>query len=290
MAPRLFVFGMGYSALELARRVTAEGWRVAGTTRSPAKAAELRGLGIAPFLFDRGRPLDDPASALADATHILSSVPPDDRGDPVLAHHAADIAAVRGVRWVGYLSTTGVYGDTGGAWVDEDSPLNPINARSAARVAAERGWLGLPGVPAHVFRLPGIYGPGRSAIDMLRAGTARRIDKPGQVFSRIHVEDIAGGLRASMARPNPGAVYNLTDDEPASTPDVVAFAAGVIGVPVPPLVPFDPAAMSPMAASFYAECKRVRNDRIKRETGWAPKYPTYREGLRAQAEAEAGQA
>ncbi len=285
MAPRLFVFGMGYSALELARLVMAEGWRVAGTTRSADKAAALRAQGIEPFLFDRGRPLDDPAGALAGATHILSTVPPDDAGDPVLDHHGADIAAVAGLQWAGYLSTTGVYGDTGGAWVDEDSPLNPMNARSAARVDAERRWLGLPGVPAHVFRLPGIYGPGRSAIDSLRSGTARRIDKPGQVFSRIHVEDIAGGLRASMARPRAGAVYNLTDDEAASTPDVIAFAADLIGAPVPPLIPFDPAGMSPMAASFYAECKRIRNDRIKRETGWTPKYPTYREGLRAQAAA-----
>lgn len=285
MAPRLFVFGMGYSALELARRMLAEGWRVAGTTRSAGKAAALRDLGIEPVLFDRGRPLDDPEAALAGTTHLLSTVPPDEAGDPVLDQHAADIAAIGGLAWAGYLSTTGVYGDTGGAWVDEDSPLKPMNDRSAARVEAERRWLGLPGVPAHVFRLPGIYGPGRSAIDSLRSGTARRIDKPGQVFSRIHVEDIAGGLAASMARPNPGAVYNLTDDEAAPTPDVIAFAAGLIGAPVPPLVPFDPAGMSPMAASFYAECKRVRNDRIKRETGWTPKYPTYREGLRAQVEA-----
>lgn len=290
MAPRLFVFGMGYSALALARRVAALGWQVAGTTRSADKAAALRAAGIEPFLFDRDRPLDDPAAALADATHILSTVPPDERGDAVLDHHASDIATLQGLVWAAYLSTTGVYGDTAGAWVDEDAPLRPVNARSAARVTAERRWLRLPGVPTHVFRLPGIYGPGRSAIDALRAGTARRIDKPGQVFSRIHVEDIAGGLLASMQRPHGGAVYNLTDNEAAPTPDVVAFAAELIGMPVPPIEPFDPAGMSPMAASFYAECKRVRNDRIKRETGWRPLYPTYREGLRAQADAEGGTA
>lgn len=282
---RLFVFGLGYSALALAELLRPLGWAVAGTTRGPDKAAALRARGIEPFLFDRGRPLDNPGKALAGTTALLATVPPDGQGDPVLDEHAADIAGLSALTWAGYLSTTGVYGDTGGAWVDETSPLNPVGERGRRRVEAERGWLDLlhrHGTPVHLFRLPGIYGPGRSAIDNLRSGTARRIDKPGQVFSRIHVEDIAATLAASIARPDPGAAYNVCDDAPAPSPDVIAHAAALLGVEPPPLQPFDPAALSPMAASFYAENKRVRNDRIKRELGVVLRYPTYREGLAAQ--------
>ncbi|MFM2044082.1 MAG: hypothetical protein RLY86_2658 [Pseudomonadota bacterium] len=297
---RIFIFGLGYSAQVLARDLLARGLRVAGTTRNSAKAAALRAQGIEPFLFDRGRPLDP--GALTGTTHLLSSVPPDGApggtGDPVLDHHGADIAALAGggqgsggLRWVGYLSTTGVYGDTAGAWVDEDSAVNPASPRGRARAAAEAAWLDLnrrQGVPVHLFRLPGIYGPGRSSIDSLRAGTARRIDKPGQVFSRIHAADIAQVLAASMARPRGGAIYNVCDDEPAPAHEVVRFAAALMGIDPPPLEPFDPATLSPMAASFYAETKRVRNDRMKAELGIRLRYPTYRDGLGAQWREETG--
>lgn len=278
--PILFAFGLGYSARALARRLLAKGWGVRGTTRSPEKAAALVREGFAAHLFDRGRPLDDPAAALAGVTHVLVSVAPDEAGDPVLDAHLADLRAVPTLAWVGYLSTTAVYGDRGGAWVGETSELRPTQPRAVRRAAAEAAWLA-SGLPVHVFRLAGIYGPGRSAIDDLRDGTARRVVKPGQLFSRIHVEDIVNVLEASMARPNASAVYNVCDDEPASGPDVVTFAAELLGVEPPPLVPFEQADLSPMARSFYADNRLVRNERIKRELGITLAYPTYRHGLRA---------
>jgi nucleoside-diphosphate-sugar epimerase len=278
---RLFCFGLGFSALTLAAALQPAGFRVAGTCRRPEKAAALAARGITPFLFDRDRPLDT-AAALAGTSLLLISVPPDAAGDPVLDAHLADILALSPrPEWVGYLSTTGVYGDTGGAVVDEDSPVAPTQERSRRRALAERRWLALvdQGLPVHVFRLAGIYGPGRSALDSVRAGTARRIDKPGQVFSRIHVEDIATVLRASIARPRPGAIYNVADDEPAPGHEVIAHACGLLGVEPPPLEPFDPATLSPMAASFYADNRIVSNRRMKQELGITLKYPTYREGL-----------
>ena len=286
MAPRrrLFCFGLGYSAMHFAERLRAEGWTVAGTCRSAEKAARLASRGIDPFRFDRGRPLDDPRTALAGATHLASSVPPDEAGDPVLHHHGADLARLEGLVWIAYLSTTGVYGDRGGGIVDEDSPLEPTSARAGRRVEAEARWLALwrqHGLPVHIFRLAGIYGPGRSAIDQLRAGTARRVVKPGHVFSRIHVEDIAGALYASLTRPRPGAVYNLCDDNPAPGEEVVAHAAALLGMAPPPLVPIEAARLSPMAESFYRDNKRVSNARIKRELGFRLKYPDYRAGLAA---------
>ena len=276
-AGRLFIFGFGFCAEALARPLLAEGWRVAGTTRSPDKAARMRALGVAVFPFDRPTPLADPEAALAGTTHLLASVPPDPAGEPVLDAHAAHIAAAR-IGWIGYLSTTGVYGDRGGAWVDETAEPAPSSERSARRVQAEAGWRALG---AHVFRLPGIYGPGRSAVDQLRAGTAKRIDKPGQVFSRIHVEDVAGAVRASMARPDPGAVYNVADDAPAASHEVVAHAAELLGLPPPPLVPHAEAGLSAMGREFYADSRRVSNAKLKRELGWRPRYPDYRAGLAA---------
>src|SRR6266404_1960786 len=261
----LFCFGFGYSALALACRLTALGWVVTGTCRSAEKAARLREAGFSAVLFDRDRPVDP--AALHGVSYFLVSVPPDAAGDPVLARHGDHIAALPGLRWLSYLSTTGVYGDRGGGWVDETARLLPTGERGQRRVAAEQGWLGLwhdRGVPVHIFRLAGIYGPGRSAFDALRAGTAKRIDKPGQVFSRIHVEDIANVLMASIARPRPGAVYNVCDDEPAASADVIAHAAELLSVPVPPLMPFEAAALSPMARSFYEDNKRVSNALIKR--------------------------
>jgi nucleoside-diphosphate-sugar epimerase len=221
---------------------------------------------------------------LAGSSYLLSSVPPDEHGDPVLDLHGADIARTRSLRWVGYLSTTGVYGDRGGGWVDETSPLLPTGERGRRRVSAEGQWLDLRrrhGIPVHVFRLAGIYGPGRSALDAVRSGSPRRIVKPGQVFSRIHVADIARVLRASMARPRPGTVYNVCDDDPAPPADVVAFACELLGVAPPPPVPIEEAELSEMALSFYADIKRVSNRRIKQELGVSLLYPGYRDGLAA---------
>ena len=281
---RLFCFGLGYSARVLARQLGARGWRIAGTTRSEAAAAELTAAGFEIFLFDRKRPLPDPAAALAGTTHLLVSVPPDVTGDPAAQLHGRDIAACRGIAWAGYLSTTGVYGGRAGGWVDEDSALEPTNERSARRVEAERAWLGLrntSGLPLHVFRLAGIYGPGRSALDQARAGTAKRIGKPGQVFSRIHVMDLARVLEASIARPNPGRIYNLCDDAPAPPAEVTAYACEILGMEPPPLVPFESAELSPMALSFYRDSKRVSNRRIKEELGVTLAYPDYKAGLQA---------
>jgi nucleoside-diphosphate-sugar epimerase len=291
LKPSLFCFGLGYSALALARVLQAEGWRIAGTCRTEARRDELAHLGIEAWLFDRERPLGDPAGALAGSTHLLSSVPPDAAGDPMIDICGPAIAARPDLAWVGYLSTTGVYGDRQGGWVDEDSALTPSGERGRRRVAAERAWLSLQesaGLPIHIFRLAGIYGPGRSALDALGAGRAQRIEKPGQVFSRIHVEDIVRVLRASMAKPYPGAAYNLCDDDPASPADVIAYAAGLLGLAPPPLIPFAEAKLSEMGRSFYDDNKRVRNDRIKRELGVQLAFPDYRAGLAAILKAEGG--
>ena len=280
----LVSLGHGYTARALSRGLLAQGWTVIGTTRSADKADALRAEGVEPLIW----PGTDLAPALARATHLLTSIAPEDAGDPVLAGHAEDIAAAAPHwRWVGYLSTTGVYGDHGGGWVDEDTPLAPTTKRGAARVLAEGQWQALAAsakLPLHIFRLAGIYGPGRGPFEKVRKGTARRIVKPGQVFSRIHVEDIAQVLAASIAHPHPGAVYNVCDDDPAPPQDVIAHAARLLGLPVPAEIPFDQAEMSPMAASFYAESKRVSNERIKRDLGITLRYPNYREGLAALLE------
>jgi nucleoside-diphosphate-sugar epimerase len=224
---------------------------------------------------------------LAGVTHVLASIPPEVEGDPVLDTMAEGISVLPGLAWLGYLSTTGVYGDRGGSWVDESSAMCPSSERGRRRVAAEAGWLALRrqyGVPVHVFRLAGIYGPSRNVFAQLRAGTAKRLDRPGQVFSRIHVADLAAGLAASIARPRPGAVYNVCDDEPAAPAEVTAFAAGLLGLEPPPLQPFDPAALSPLARSFWDDNKRVCNRLIKEELGVRLHYPDYRAGLRGVLE------
>ncbi|MFO1058342.1 MAG: SDR family oxidoreductase [Dongiaceae bacterium] len=296
MDATLFCFGLGYSALAFARRLQAQGWRVAGTCRDPARAAAFAAAGIAALPFERDRPLADAAARLAAADAVLSSVPPDAAGDPVLDRHGADLAAAAAagrLRWVGSLSTTGVYGDRGGGWVDEASELRPTGERGRRRVAAEEAWLALwraHGLPVHLFRLAGIYGPGRNALVSLREGSAKRVIKPGQVFSRIHVEDIAAVLAASLARPNPGAAYNLADDDPAPPAEVIEHAAGLLGLPPPPAVPFEAAALSPMARSFYDDNKRTANRRIKEELGVVLRYPDYRAGLAALAAAGEGAA
>lgn len=268
----------------------AEGWTVAGTGRSREKAKALAAARVDAFVFDGTRPMADAAAALAGATHLLISIPPDADGDPVLARHDADLIAAKGLAWIGYLSTTGVYGDWGGAEVSEASPLKAASGRARARVQAEAAWLDLHtrhGLPVHVFRLAGIYGPGRSAIDQVQRGQARRIEKPRHLFSRIHVDDIAAVLAASIAKPNPGAVYNVCDEEAAPQSDVIAYACTLLGLPVPPTVPFDAARkeMSAMALSFWQDNRRVANRRIKEELGVRFRYPTYREGLRAISQA-----
>ena len=283
MTGHLFLFGVGFSGLEIARLAKAGGWKVAGTVTTTDKAERLAAEGIDIHLFDGTKPL--PPATLERATHILSSVPPLPSGDPVLEQCAR---LLREARWLGYLSTTGVYGDTGGAWVDESAPTHPRQPRSIARLGAERAWqaLGLEvGAIVDIFRLPGIYGPGRSALDQVREGRARRIDKPGQCFSRIHVADIAATVMAAITRPSPGGIYNVADDLPAPSQDIVAYACELLGVPAPPLIPWDQAAatMGPMARSFYNESRKARNDRIKQLLGVRLSYPTYREGLSAIA-------
>jgi nucleoside-diphosphate-sugar epimerase len=281
---KLFCFGLGFSALHLARRLQQAGWTVEGTCRTAEQQQRLKAQGLVAHLFGRDKPLADPEAAIHDATHILNSIPPDAEVDPVYAEYGTEIAHLHRLRWFGYLSTTGVYGDRGGDWVDEDSDFKPSGERGRRRVVAEAEWVSLLpncGLPVHIFRLAGIYGPGRSAIDSLRDGTAKRIVKPGQVFSRIHVDDIATVLMASMARPNPGAVYNVCDDNPAPPDEVIAYAAELLGVEPPPAVPYEKAEMSEMARSFYADNKRVRNNRIKEELGVRLKYPNYRAGLQA---------
>ncbi len=280
---RLFCFGLGYVALTLATRLLPLGWRVAGTSRSADKRARLAALGVATYAFDGGRPLEDAAEALAGATHILSSVAPDSRGDPVLRHHADDIAALA-PEWTGYLSSTVVYGDSGGGWVDERMMARPTGERGRRRAEAELEWVDLHrdcGLNVHVFRLAGIYGPGRSALDRVRDGTARRIVKPGHVFSRIHVEDVAATLMASLGRPDPGAVYNVCDDEPAPGNEVVEYACRIAGAAPPPAEPFDEAILSATARSFFADGRKVSNARIKRDLGVTLAFPDYRAGLDA---------
>src|SRR5215813_2660490 len=279
---KLFCFGLGYSARALADALLPQGWRVAGTRRTAETREDLAGRGIEAHVFERSRPLAQPV--FQGVTHVLQSIPPDEEGDPALATEGDLLARLPGLRWFGYLSTTGVYGDRGGDWVDERSDLQPTGERGRRRVAAEVGWSRLfhaEGLPLHIFRLAGIYGPGRSAIASLRDGTAKRVIKPGQMFSRIHVVDIVQVLRSSMAQPNPGAVYNVCDDDPAPPWEVVEFAAGLLGLSPPPAIPFAEAELSAMARSFYDDNKRVRNDRIKRELGVQLTYPSYRDGLRA---------
>ncbi len=278
MGKVLLSFGHGYSARALARRLVPRGWRVIGTTRSAAKADALADEGVEGVVW----PGSDLSGALGEATHLLSSVSPGEDGDPVLNALGDEIAAIAGrLEWAGYLSTTGGYGDHGGDWVTEDSPLEPSTERGQRRVVAEAAWAGIPGLPLHIFRLAGIYGPGRGPFEKVRKGTARRIIKEGQVFSRTHVEDIAQVLEASIRRPNPGAAYNVCDDDPAPPQDVIGYAAELLGVPMPPVVNFEDADMSPMARSFYAESKRVDNSRIKEELGVELIYPDYKAGLTA---------
>ena len=282
---RLFIFGTGFSSKAFVEEVRDQFDWIGGTTRSSDKMEALRTLGVEPFLFDGNSQGDGVAEALKQATHILVSIAPNEAGDPVLNQYANEIAGAK-PRWIGYLSTVGVYGNHDGAWVDEETPLHPVSKRSVQRVAAEEAWLAFAeqnDLPVQIFRLSGIYGPGRNAFENFRKGTARRLVKPGQVFNRIHVADIAGALKAAMTKPST-RVFNVTDDEPAPPQDVVAFAAELLGVEAPPEIPFETADLTPMARSFYGENKRVSNQRVKDELGFTFRYPDYRVALKALLE------
>lgn len=276
--------GMGYCARALAWQLADLDWRVTGTTRSKDKAEQLDEAGWRAIVFNGTMPSLELAAALADATHLLVSAPPGAAGDPLLAQHAGSLRAAPRLTWIGYLSTIGVWGDQGGAWIDETTEALPRPGRSEHRLEAEQAWLSIgaaTGKRVQVFRLAGIYGPGRSVFDQLRAGTARSVVKPGHVSNRIHVEDIAQALMRAMAGHGRHCHYILADDEPAPPEDVVAHAAMLKGVPAPPAVPFETAELSDMARSFYESCKRVRNGRMKQDLGVRLLHPTYREGLAA---------
>jgi hypothetical protein len=291
----LFCFGYGYSCdyirHELVENTAAQRgtWSVSGTTRDENKQEKLLNRGIASHLFDIGSPLIEPTDLLENVTHLLISTPPNDDGDPSFLVHKDDILRLKNLKWVGYFSTSGVYGDRGGDWIDETAELRPSSQRGSRRKLAEEQWLSLHkthNLPVHIFRLPGIYGPGRSALDSIRAGVARRIEKPGHVFNRIHVEDIAQAIIASMTAPSPGKVYNISDDEPAPSHEVISYACRLLGRTESELVAFDHADLAPITRSFYSDNKRIKNDVMKSGLGVSLKYPTYREGLTACLEAE----
>ncbi len=288
MTGHLLCFGLGYSARALAFRLSRDGWRISGTSRTEDGVRAIDAEGWQGVAFDGLQLNDRLADLIGDATHVLLSVPPGERGDPVHCSAAQAMATAPNLSWVGYLSTVGVYGDQQGGWVDETTPVLPGSLRGRRRVDAELAWLAFGAansVRVEVFRLPGIYGPQRSVLDAVRDGRARRIIKPGQVFNRIHVEDIAGAISAAIHGPSNHTIYNLTDDEPSAPQDVVVYAAALLGVAPPPAVQFEAALLTPMAASFYSESKRVSNRRMKVALGYTLCFPTYREGLAAIAQA-----
>lgn len=287
---KLFCFGYGYSCSYLGYSLMQKGgWTIAGTTRDPDKKAFMSEHGVKAYIFDYHKPLHDAQLFLEGVTHLIISTPPRDDGDPTFLMNADDILRTPTLEWVGYLSSTCVYGDQGGEWVDEESEPQPSSKRGNRRDIAEKQWLSLyrqHGLPVHIFRLAGIYGPGRSALDSVRTGVARRIEKPGHAFNRAHVEDIVRVLTASMYNPNPGAIYNVSDDTPSPSHEVIAYACELLGVEKPPLIPFEKANLAPIACSFYNDNKRIANERIKRELGVSLLCPSYREGLEACLAAE----
>lgn len=290
MAPSLLIFGAGYSGLALARHMLERGWTVRGSTRSPEKAVALAREGVKALVFD-GAPTQGIRDALAEITHLVVSIAPahgmgskqsgDALLDPVLEAFGPELReGMPQLEWIGYWSTVGVYGDHGGEWVDEDAECRPASRRALMRVDAEAAWQALGrerGLPVAIMRLGGIYGPGRNAFIKLEEGSARRIVKPGQVFSRIHVDDIAGST-ALLAERRVGGIFNIADDEPGPPQDVIAYAAELMGLAPPPEIPFEEADMSPMARSFYSDNKRISNERIK-EAGYRFAYPDYRNAL-----------
>lgn len=285
MTKHLAALGLGFTARALARRLHAVGWRIVGSTRTEAGVLAIRQQGYDVLLLNSDTEPGTLERAICSVTHILISASPDEDGDPIIARVKAVRERLPNLEWIGYLSTIGVYGAHDGAWIDEDTPPSPTSERGKRRLFAERAWLDFGerhAIAVQVFRLPGIYGPGRSVFDRLRAGTSRRIIKPGQVFNRMHVDDIAGALEAAInAASHDHTIYNLTDGHPAPPQDVIVFAAELMGIAPPPEVAFDDAEMSPMARSFYGDNKRVSNKRMINELGYEPVYPTYQQGLSA---------
>ncbi|CAL1690301.1 hypothetical protein MMB232_00423 [Brevundimonas subvibrioides] len=282
-SPSLLIFGAGYLGISAAREARRRGMTAAATSRDPARRASLEGEGIAPV-----DPLDDAAmqAAVVNASAILITAPPDARGCPGLRALSPALSASGAYPdWIGYVSSTAVYGDRAGGWVFEDDALNAASLEGARRVRAEADWLDAGrgmGLTVQILRLPGIYGPGRSVVDRLRDGSARIVRKPGQIFNRVHVEDAVGGMFASIARPRPGGAYNLCDDEPSSADVVMSWAADRMGLPSPPEVEWTDPSVSDAMRRFYLDSKRISNARAKAELGWQPMYPTWREGLEAQ--------
>ncbi|MEM9263342.1 MAG: SDR family oxidoreductase [Pseudomonadota bacterium] len=275
MAKELLIFGFGYSAQAVARRLTGADIKISATSRTPDRFDSMSAAGVRPVAYDDTKLV---ASILDEADAVLITAGTTETGCPIFADYGLMVKE-RCPSWIGYLSSNGVYGDHNGAWVDETAPLNATSRRGLARIKAEKQWMGVE--QSVVFRLPGIYGPGRSAIDQVRAGRARRIIKPNQVFSRAHVDDIAAAVVASMNNPTAGSVFNVADDLPAPPQDVILFACDLLGMPPPPEEPIETADLSEMARSFYADNKRVRNDRMKSDLSVSLTYPTYREGLQA---------
>ncbi len=283
---RLLIFGLGYTGMALAALAEGRGWQVTATSRDPGRLRPPAGVALIPF--------DGAGPAVLAATHLVQTAAPAEDGDPALARYGAEAAAAPHLRWVGYLSTTGVYGDRDGGWVDEDTPPAPTGDRGRRRIAAEDAWAAACARCAvDVFRVAGIYGPGRSAFDDLRAGAARRVLKPDHLFGRIHRDDIAAAVLAAMAQDRPPGrrVLNLADDEPAASADVTAEAARLLGLEPPPLIPYADAlpGMGAMARSFWAENRRVRSAKTQAALGLRWAYPTYHEGLRAILQQEAAE-
>jgi nucleoside-diphosphate-sugar epimerase len=283
MTKSMFIFGAGYTAGYLSKTLTEQGWIVYGTTRRQERFDEIAKSGAHPLL------IDDPAMSerLSACSHVLISAGPSENGDPTLYAYQSVFVENR-FEWVGYLSTTGVYGGTEGEWVDEDTPLHPTTTRGQQRKLAEEAWSDVPNLPLHIFRLAGIYGPGRGPFSKVKSGKAQRIIKKDQVFSRIHVEDIVQVLSASIAAGTNGGIYNVCDNYPAPPQDVIGYAAELLGLPIPPAIAFEDANLSPMGRSFYAENKRAANERIKSELRIVLKYPDYKTGLDALVRLEEG--
>jgi nucleoside-diphosphate-sugar epimerase len=280
LAGKLFCFGLGFSSQALAKRLLPQGWDVSGTVRS--KQDEIRAKNISVCPFDGSHSTTKISEAISRATHLLITIPPQPSGDVVLKNFAEEISRARNLQWIGYISSTGVYGDTQGEWVDESSPLLASTDRNRQRIEVESAWLKIGkdhGLPIMIFRCVGIYGPGRNLLLSVRQGRARRIDKPGLVFSRIHSEDLAQTLEASMKKPHPGEIYNVSDDYPSPPAEAVEYACSLLGVEPPPLIPYEEADLSPTARGFYITNKRISNKKIKQELGVTLRYPDYRSGL-----------
>ncbi|TVQ82505.1 MAG: SDR family oxidoreductase [Micavibrio sp.] len=286
----LFCFGFGYTATALSLKLAEHGWTIGGTTTDQEKRSFLRQSGINAYLFDKTQPLIAIDRVLDGVTHLLLSVPPSEHGDISYEIHGRELAAMPNLEWAGYLSATSVYGNYDGKWVDEETPTSPNNRRGTLRLKAEKQWTNLyleGGFPLHIFRLAGIYGPGRSALDVVRAGKARRIVKEGHVFNRIHIDDIVQVLTASMANPSPGEIYNLADDAPEASHAVIKYACELLGLDVPELIPYDEVDyLAPIVRSFYQDNKRIKNDKIKQDLAVKLLYPDYRAGLNACFAAE----